>query len=82
MVPNLEMIHYWTDSPTSKYRNKTIFKIISCHKEYFGCDASWNYMKAGHRKGTCDATGGVAKRKTDQAVKNGKFIIQDATDFF
>ena len=39
IVPNLEMIHYWTDSPTSQYRNKTIFKVISYHKEYFNCKA-------------------------------------------
>ena len=71
----LEYVHYWTDSPTSQYRNKTIFKIISCH-------ASWNYMEAGHGKGPCDPTGGTAKRKADQAVKNGKYIIQDAHDFY
>ena len=82
VVPNLEMMHYWTDSPTSQYRNKTIFKIISCHEEYFGVMASWNYMEAGHGKGPCDPSGGVAKRKADQAVKNGKFVIQDAIDFF
>ena len=40
IVPNLEMIHYWTDSPTSQYRNKTIFKVISYHEEYFNCKAS------------------------------------------
>ena len=31
---------------------------------------------------SCDPIGGVAKRKADQAVKNGRFIIQDAIDFF
>ena len=40
IVPNLEMIHYCTDSPTSQYRNKTIFKVISYHEEYFNCKAS------------------------------------------
>lgn len=82
VVPNLQMVHYWTDSPTSQYRNKTIFKILSCHEEYFGVMASWNYMEAGHGKGPCDPIGGVAKRKADQAVKNGKYVIQDATDFY
>ena len=76
------MIHYWTDSPFNQYRNKTIFKIISCHEEYFGCRASWNYMESGHGKGPCDPIGGTAKHKADQAVKNGKYIIRDALDFF
>ena len=39
-------------------------------------------MEAGHGKGPCDPIGGVAKRKADQAVKNGKYVMQDATDFF
>ena len=72
VVPDLEMVHYWTNSSTSQYRNRTIFKIISCHKEYFGVTASWNFMEAGHGKGPCDPISGVAKRKTYQAVKNGK----------
>ena len=78
---NLEMIHYWTDSPTSQYRNKTIFKVIY-HEEYFNCKASWNYTEAGHGKGPCDPIGGTAKHKADPAVKNGKFVIQDAVDFY
>ena len=39
-------------------------------------------MEASHGKGPCDPIGGVAKRKADQAVKNGKYVIQDAIDFF
>ena len=27
IVPNLEMIYYWTDSPTSQYRNKTKLSV-------------------------------------------------------
>ena len=82
LIPELEYIHYWTDSPTSQYRNKTIFKIISCHSHYFKVSASWNYMEAGHGKGPCDPIGGTAKRKADLAVKNEKAIIQDAKDFY
>ena len=33
-------------------------------------------------KGPCDHIEDVAKRKADQAVKNGKYVIQGATDFF
>ena len=53
-----------------------IFKFISCHQEYFNVPASW------HGKGPCDPIGGTAKRKADQAVKNGKYIIQDAHNFY
>ena len=39
-------------------------------------------MEAGHEKGLCDPIKGVAKRKADQAVKHGKYVIQDAIDSF
>ena len=39
-------------------------------------------MEAGHGKGPCDPIAGVAKRKADQTVKNGKYVIQGAIDFF
>ena len=82
IVSNLETIHYWTDSLTSQYRKKTIFKIISYHEEYFNYKASWNYMEAGHGKVPYDPVGGTAKRTLHPAVKNGRFVIQDAVDFY
>ena len=39
-------------------------------------------MEAGHGEGPYDPIGGTAKRKADQAVKNGRFAIQDAADFY
>ena len=82
LIPELEYIQYGTESPTSQNRNKTIFKIISCHSDYFKVPAPWNYMKAGHGKGLYDPIGGTVKRKADLAVKNRKAIIQDEKDFY
>ena len=73
VVPNWEMLHYWTDSPRRQYRNRTIFKIISC----FGVTGSWNFMEAGHGNDPCDPIGGVTKRKADQTVKIGKYVGQN-----
>ena len=81
LIPDVEFIHYWTDSPLSQCRNKFMFKIVSCHEEYFNISASWNYMEAGHGKGLSDPIGGTAKRKADHAVKNDKAVIQDPHDF-
>lgn len=80
--PEIKCIHYWTDSPTSQYRNKTIFHLVANHQETFGIDAKWNFFEAGHGKGPCDGLGGSTKRLADEAVKSGKVIIQDANDFF
>jgi len=82
VVGDLEKIHYWTDSPSSQYRNKTAFYIISDHINLFCMPAEWNYFECGHGKGPCDGIGGTAKRTADMTVKQGKCIIQDASDFY
>ena len=79
--PNLVRIHYLTDSPTSQYRNKTIFQVLCDHEEDFGIAARWNYLEVGHGKGPCDGLGASVKRSADMAVKQEKCSIQDASDF-
>ena len=80
--PQTEYLHFWTDSPTSQYRNRTIFNFIANLEETAGIKACWNYFEAGHGKGPCDGLGGTTKRMADQAMKAGKVVIQDAKDFF
>ena len=80
--PNLKQIYYLTDSPTSQYRNKTIFQFLSYHKEQYGIDARWDYLEAGHGKGPCDGLGAAVKRAADDSVKQGKCVIQSPEDFF
>ena len=74
-LPNLEYIHFWTDSPNSKYRNKTMFDLVSLFETLYGMRASWHIFEAGHGKGPCDGIGGTTKRNADNAVKQGKVII-------
>ena len=81
-VPGTCFVHYWTDSPTSQYRYKLLFKFLSDHEENFGIKAAWNYFEAGHGKGPCDGVGGTAKRMADEAVRAQKTVIQDAHDFY
>ena len=78
---DLKKIHYWTDGPTSQYRNKTAFYLVATHNDLFGVDAEWNYFEAGHGKGPCDGIGGTAKRMADLSIKQEKVKIQDASDF-
>lgn len=81
-LQNVQHIHYWTDSPTSQYRNRYIFDLILRHTERYGIPATWNYFESGHGKGPCDGVGGTVKRLADQAVNAQKANIQDAEDFF
>jgi hypothetical protein len=75
LVPALQKVHYFTDSPTSQYRNKTIFRVVSNHDDIYGCSAVWSYYEAGHGKGPCDGLGGTVKRMADEAVKAGKVLL-------
>jgi hypothetical protein len=81
-VPKVQVCHYWTDSPTSQYRNKLIFDTVANHSHLYGCSARWNYFESGHGKGPCDGLGGTVKRMADTAIKTSKVVIQDALDFF
>jgi len=80
--PELKTIHYLTDSPTSQYRNKTIFQLLSLHESGFNVTATWYYPEAGHGKGPCDGLGASVKRSASLAVKQNKAVIQNASDFF
>ena len=82
LVPDLKYVHFWTDLPSSQYRNKTIFDVISRFAELYGPHASWHYFESGHGKGQCDGVGGTIKRNANNAVKQGKVLIQDAADFY
>ena len=80
--PGLKHVHYLTDSPTSQYRNKSIFEFLTRHEAVLGVSGSWDYLESGHGKGPCDGLGGSVKRSADMAVKQGKVVIQNAKDFY
>lgn len=81
-VPDLKHVHFWTDSPSSQYRNKSVFDLVNRFELEFGCKASWHYFESGHGKSACDGVGGTTKRNADNAVKQNKAVIQDANDFY
>ena len=81
LLPTLTTVHYLTDSPTSQYRNRSIFNIIAHHRNMFGLDCSWQFFEAGHGKGPCDGVGGAVKRNATTAIKKG-ITIQGAADFY
>ena len=37
--PQLDSIHYWSDSTSSQYRNKYIYDAIANHEATYGCRA-------------------------------------------
>ena len=79
--PNVQIVHYITDSPASQYRNKSILKLVAQHAKLFpGIYATWDYLEAGHGKGPCDGIGGSIKKRAEIAVKKGT-IITSGSEF-
>lgn len=69
--PNTKCVHFFTDGPTSQYKNKTnVFLMKLLLPQYFPNLQSftWNYSEPGHGKGVMDGVGGSIKRLTDRHV--------------
>ena len=71
----MSFVHYWTDSPSSQYRNEDIFYIILQHESLFDTKAMWSYFEANHSKGPYDRLGVTTKRMTDNAIKQRKYFV-------
>lgn len=74
--PNITTVHILTDSPSSQYRNKYIFFIMTQLNNVFSSlkSVTWNYQEAGHGKGAPDGVGAVIKRTADYQVKCGRDV--------
>ena len=75
-VPNVSTLYVLSDSPSTQYRNKTIFYILATHiSDYLKVKSvAWNYSESGHGKGAPDGIGAVIKRTADRLVAQGKDI--------
>ena len=82
LVPSTKVIHYWKHSPSSQHRNKNIFRNTAHYEGLFGISSAWNCFEAGHGKGPCDGIGSTTEHLADDVVKQRKFLLQDADDFY
>ena len=72
IIPRVSFVSYWTDSPSSQYRNE---HIILQHESLFDTNVAWSYFEAGRGKGPCDELGVTTKRMVDNAIKQRKYFI-------
>lgn len=72
-VPKVKVIHFLSDSPSTQYRNKTLFYLLAhALTPILPVEtATWNYTAAGHGKGAPDGIGGTLKRCADKVVAQG-----------
>lgn len=73
---SINSVHILTDSPSTQYRNKSMFYLFSNHmvKDFDLRKASWHFHEASHGKGAPDGIGAYVKRTADRLVAHGKDI--------
>ena len=71
----MDTIHFYSDGPTSQYRQKLNFFMFSKIPAERGYRlGTWNFHESGHGKGAPDGVGAAIKRSADMAVASGKDI--------
>ena len=75
-ISNIETVHFWSDGPTTQYRNKKNFCIFAQLQRFHSSlkQATWNFSETGHGKGAADGIGGHLKRQADSLVAHGNDI--------
>lgn len=80
--PGLTALHVVSDGPTTQYRSKKNFFLLSTLPFEMGwTKVTWNFMEAGHGKGPADGVGAAVKQKADRMVAMGKDISSPKTLF-
>jgi len=70
--PEITDLHFWSDGPTTQYRNKANFYFFSTVLHQMGYHAAtWNFFESGHGKGAPDGIGASVKRQADSWVSSG-----------
>lgn len=80
--PNINTIHFFSDGPSTQYRQKKNFYLFS--KLFFDMGfqcGTWNFFEASHGKGDPDGVGGALKRAANAEVAHGRDIPDAGTLF-
>ncbi|KAJ8271071.1 hypothetical protein GJAV_G00122420 [Gymnothorax javanicus] len=73
--PTVKHVHLVSDGPTSQYRNKVSFYLVSTVPFMKGFQSvTWNFTEASHGKGAPDGVGGALKNLADRLVAYGTNI--------
>lgn len=70
--PSIQRIHFFSDGPTSQYKQKQNFYLFATELHRKGFEfGTWNFFAASHGKGVPDSVGGIVKRTADRGVLQG-----------
>lgn len=80
-VTTITKVHYWSDGPSSQFKNRYNLASRLFHPDDFACDATWSFFKTAHGKGACDGVGAEVKRAVQRAILQGKNVINSTEEF-
>ncbi len=64
--PNVTVVHFFSDGPSTQYRQKGNFYLFCTKLQQYGFQSgTWNFLEASHGKGAPDGIGGFLKMTTE-----------------
>ena len=74
----IKEIDFWTDGPSSQYKNKYVFAFIDIKlpEIFLSLRICWNYSATSHGKGAADGVKGTIKRLATRAINHKKSHCQ------
>lgn len=78
----MQKVHYWSDGPSSQFKNRFTLGNLVHHESDFGCLADWSFFETSHGKGPADGVGAELKRYVNSRILQNQIVINDAAGFY
>ena len=76
-----DMVRYWSDGPSSQFKNQYNFTNLLLHQKDHSMPADWNFFATSHGKGENDGAGGDVKNAVWRKVLQNKAVVADLESF-
>ena len=77
----VDTVHYWSDGPSSQFKNQFNFTNLLFHKYDNHASADWNFSAKSHAKGENDTVGGDVKNAVWCKTLHMKALVTDLNEF-
>ena len=76
-----DMVHYWSDGPSSQLKNQYNFVNLLLHQRDYGMPVNWNFYATSHRKGENDSAAEDVKNAVSRKALLNKVVVGDFESF-
>ena len=75
------MVHYWSDGPSSQFKNQYSFTNLLLHQRDHGMPGDWNFFVTSHGKGENDDASEDVKNAVWRKVLQNEAVVGDLESF-